>query len=309
MIAFARGLAVGLAFTACPAVAAGLTVVATTSDLGAIAREVGGARVRVTSLAQGPQDPHFIDPRPSLLVALNKADMLIEGGLDLEVGWLPSLLDGARNPRLRVGEPGRVNASARVSVLGVSTGPVDRSAGDVHPLGNPHFLLDPMNGVTAAETIAERLCAVDQSECEGYRSNAEAFRRRIDVALVRWKAALAPFRGAKIVTYHESWPYFAARFDLIVAGFVEPKPGVPPPPSHVAALADLIARDGVKVIVMEPYFARAIPDLLARQTGARVLVLAPAAGGLPATDDYLSMFDVNVARLVEALSSGERGRS
>jgi ABC-type Zn uptake system ZnuABC Zn-binding protein ZnuA len=305
-----RLLVIGLfAVLATPVAAAPLTVVTTTSDLAAIAKEVGKNRVEVTSLASGIQDPHFLDPRPSFLVKLNRADLLIEGGLDLEVGWLPTLLASARNPRLRVGEPGRLDASQGISVLGVPTGPIDRSQGDVHGKGNPHFLMDPMNGAIAAETIAQRLCNLDAGGCATFKANAQSFRGWIETALAKWTKALAPYQGAKVVVYHDSWPYFTKRFRLTPVGYVEPKPGVPPPPSHVAALADLIARDGVKVIVMEPYFARAIPDLLARQTGARVLVLAPAVGGLPAADDYLSMFDVNVARLVEALSSGEKGRS
>jgi len=287
-----------------PVAAAPLTIVTTTPDLAAIVREIGGSRVDVTSLATGPQDPHFVDPRPSFLVKLNRADLLIEGGLDLEVGWLPVLLESARNPRLRVGEPGRLDASRGIQVLGVPEGPVDRSLGDIHGKGNPHFLIDPMNGAIVAETIADRLCSLDPGGCATYRAQAKAFRGRLEAALVKWMKMMAPYQGVKIVVYHDSWPYFTGRFGLHVVGFVEPKPGVPPPPSHVAELSDLIKREQVKVIVMEPYHERSMPDLLARQTGARVLVLAPTVGGAPETDDYLKLFDTDLARLAEALGTG-----
>jgi zinc/manganese transport system substrate-binding protein len=291
---------------ATPVAAAPLTIVTTTSDLAAIAKEVGQDRVEVTSLASGIQDPHFLDPRPSFLVKLNRADVLIEGGLDLEVGWLPTLLASARNPRLRVGEPGRLEASQGINVLGVPTGPVDRSQGDVHGKGNPHFLMDPMNGAIAAETIAQRLCNLDAGGCPTFKANAQSFRSRIETALVKWTKVLAPYQGTKVVVYHDSWPYFTKRFGLTPVGYVEPKPGVPPPPSHVSALADLIKREQVKVILMEPYHERSIPDLLARQTGAAVLVLAPTVGGTPGTDDYVALFDTDVARLAEALGGGRQ---
>jgi zinc/manganese transport system substrate-binding protein len=292
-----------LAVLSTPVAAAPLTVVTTTSDLAAIAREVGGTRVDVTSLATGLQDPHFVDPRPSFLVKLNRADILIEGGLDLEVGWLPVLLESARNPRLRVGSPERIEAARGIQVLGVPEGPVDRSMGDIHGKGNPHFLVDPMNGAIVGETIADRLCGLDPGGCTTYRANAKAFRGRIETALVKWMKVMVPYQGTKIVTYHDSWSYFTNRFGLNVVGFVEPKPGVPPPPSHVAALGDLIKREQVKVIIMEPYHERSIPDLLARQTGARVLVLAPTVGSAPGTDDYVSLFDRDVVSLAEALGA------
>jgi zinc/manganese transport system substrate-binding protein len=292
-----------LAALVSPVAAAPLTVVTTTPDLAAIAKEVGGNRVDVASLATGVQDPHFIDPRPSFLVKLNRADLLIEGGLDLEVGWLPVLLDSARNPRLRVGEPGRLDASQGIAILGVPSGPVDRSQGDVHGKGNPHFLMDPMNGAIAAGTIAQRLCGLDPDGCASFNANAQAFRGRIEAALAKWTKALAPYQGAKVIVYHDSWPYFTNRFGLTTVGYVEPKPGVPPPPSHVSALADLIKRDQVPVILMEPYHERSIPDLLARQTGVKVLVLAPMVGGTPGTDSYVALFDTDIAHLADALGA------
>lgn len=295
-----------LAALASPAAAAPLTVVTTTADLAAIAKAVGKDRVDVTSMASGIQDPHFLDPRPSFLVKLNRADLLIEGGLELEAGWLPALLGSARNPRLRLGEPGRVDASQGIAVLGVPSGPIDRSQGDVHGKGNPHFLTDPMNGAIVAETIAQRLCSFDAGGCEIFKSNAQSFRGRIETALVKWTKALAPHQGAKIVAYHDSWPYFTKRFGLTTVGFVEPKPGVPPPPAHISALADLIRREQVKVILMEPYHERSVPDLVARQTGAKVVVLAPAVGGAPTSDDYLVFFETGVARLAEALAGGSQ---
>ena len=289
-----------------PVAAAPLTVVTTTPDLAAIAREVGKTRVEVTSMASGLQDPHFLDPRPSFLVKLNRADLLIEGGLELEAGWLPALLGSARNPRLRPGEPGRVDASQGIAVLGVPSGPIDRAQGDVHGKGNSHFLTDPMNGAIVAETITQRLCHLDPDGCAAYQANAQSFRGRVETALVKWTKLLAPYRGAKIVAYHDSWPYFTKRFGLTTVGFVEPKPGVPPPPSHISALADLMTREQVRVILMEPYHERSMPDLLARQTGATVLVLAQTAEGASGTDDYLAFFETGVSRLAEALGRGSQ---
>ena len=286
-----------------PLEAAPLTVVTTTPDLAAIAKEVGKDRIDVTSMASGLQDPHFLDPRPSFLVKLNRADLLIEGGLDLEVGWLQTLLASARNPRLRVGEPGRLDASQGINVLGVPPGRIDRSQGDVHGKGNPHFLMDPINGTIVADTIAQRLCGLDAGGCASFKSNAQAFRGRIEAALAKWTTTLAPYQGAKVVGYHDSWPYFTKRFGLTTVGFVEPKPGVPPPPSHVSELADLITREQVPVILMEPYHERSIPDLLARQTGVKVLVLAPTVGGTPGTESYVALFDTDVARVAEALGA------
>lgn len=283
--------------------AAPLTVVTTTPDLAAIAKEVGQDRIDVTSMASGLQDPHFLDPRPSFLVKLNKADLLIEGGLELELGWLPTLLASARNPRLRTGEPGRLNASDGIELLGLLTGPVDRSQGDVHGKGNPHFLMDPMNGAIVADTIAERLCGLDAGGCASFKANARAFRGRIEGELVKWTTTMAPYRGAKVIVYHDSWPYFTKRFGLTTVGYVEPKPGVPPPPSHVSALTDLIKREQVPVILMEPYHERSIPDLLARQTGVRVVVLAPTVGGTPGAENYLALFDTDVARVAEAMGA------
>ncbi len=297
-----------LAALVSPVAAAPLTVVTTTPDLAAIATEVGKDRIEVSSMASGLQDPHFLDPRPSFLVKLNRADLLIEGGLDLEVGWLPPLLASARNPRLRSGEAGRLDASQGIQILGVPTGPVDRSQGDVHGKGNPHFLMDPMNGAIVAETIAQRLCSLDAGGCATYQRNAQSFRTRIEAALVKWTTSLAPYSGAKVIVYHDSWLYFTNRFGLTIVGFVEPKPGVPPPPSHVSELVDLITREQVKVILMEPYHDRSIPDLLARQTAVKVLVLAPTVSGAPGTDDYVSLFDTNVAAVVQALGAKGRGK-
>lgn len=288
---------------ASPVSAAPLTVVTTTPDLAAIAKDVGKDRVEATSMAGGLQDPHFLDPRPSFLVKLNKADLLIEGGLDLEVGWLSPLLASARNPRLRTGELGRLDASQGIRVLGVPT-VVDRSQGDVHGKGNPHFLLDPLNGAIVADAVAKRLCDLDAAGCGSYRANAQSFRTRIESAVARWTVSLAPYIGANLIAYHDSWLYFTTRFGLHTVGFVEPTPGVPPPPGHVSELADLIARERVKVILMEPYHERGIPDLLVRQTGVKVLVLAPTVGGAPGADDYVSLFDANVGAVVAALRAG-----
>ena len=277
-----------------------LQIVATTPDFAAIARAIGGERVEVTSLAKGIQDPHFVDAKPSFIRLLNQADVLIEGGADLEVGWLPPVLESARNPKLAAGAPGRVAASAGVRLLQPAT-PVDRSEGDVHPLGNPHYMLDPENSRAVADGIAAALCRLDAAGCGGYRANVAAWDQRLDQKLKEWTASMAPYRGVKVITYHDSWPYFARRFGLEIVDHVEPKPGIPPTPGHLEQLVDRITREQVRVVIMEPYFSDRAPQLLAHKTGVAVLALAPSVAPEAGIPDYFALFDQDIARLVDAL--------
>ncbi|HHT9128771.1 MAG TPA: metal ABC transporter substrate-binding protein, partial [Candidatus Wujingus californicus] len=236
-----------------------LNVVATTSDLGAIAREIGKDKVEVTSLAKPTEDPHFVDAKPSFIVKLNKADMLIEGGLQLEIGWLPNLVVGARNRKILAGENGYLVASAGVPMIEVPT-TADRAMGDVHPMGNPHFMLDPLNGKRVSIHICERLCQIDPANCAYYKDNLKDFTKRLDQKLSEWQKMLEPFRGTKIVTYHKTFSYFAQRFNLHVVGTLEPKPGIPPSPTHINSLIPMMKSEEVKLILIEPFRERKTPE-------------------------------------------------
>ena len=294
------------AFLLAPVAEAKLKIVTTTPDFAAIAREIGGDKVEVSSLAKGVQDPHFIDAKPSFIRLLNQADILIEGGADLEVGWLPPLLENARNGKIQTGSPGRIVASSGMNLLQIPTGPISRSQGDVHPLGNPHYMLDPESGKILADQIVSTLCRMDARSCDDYRRNQATFNQRLDLKISDWTKRMAPHRGAKVITYHDSWPYFAERFGLNVVGHVEPKPGIPPSPGHLESLIDLIAREKVKVVIMEPYFSDQAPNFLAQKTGVQVLVLHPSVAPEAGVDSYFDLFDQNIARLIEALERSEK---
>lgn len=283
------------------AVEAKLKIVTTTPDFASIAREIGGDRVEVASLAKGVQDPHFVDAKPSFIRLLNQADVLIEGGADLEVGWLPPVLESARNGKILTGNPGRVVASTGVSLLQIPTRPIDRSQGDVHPFGNPHYMLNPESGKIVGEQIASTLCRLDADSCASYRKNQTAFNQHLDQKISEWVKRLAPYRGTKVITYHDSWPYFAERFGLNVIGHVEPKPGIPPSPGHLEGLVGLITREKVKILIMEPYFSDQAPKFLAQKTGIQVLVLYPSVAPEVGIHNYFDLFDQNINRLAETL--------
>lgn len=283
-----------------------LTIVTTTPDFASVAKEIGGDRVEVASLAKGVQDPHFVDAKPSFIRLLNQADILIEGGADLEVGWLPPLLESARNGKIQTGNPGRIVASTGISLSGVPTRPIDRSQGDVHPLGNPHFMLDPENGKIIGEEVTSTLCRLDAGSCESYRKNQTIFNQRLDQKISDWMQRMAPYRGTKVITYHESWPYFAERFGLDVVGHVEPKPGIPPSPVHLESLIDLITREKVKVLIMEPYFGDQAPKFLAQKTGIQVLVFYPSVAPEAGINNYFDIFERNITRLTETLKTADK---
>jgi zinc/manganese transport system substrate-binding protein len=281
-----------------------LHVVTTTADLASLTREVGGDRVDAVSIARGYQDPHFVEPKPSFLLLLRNADLLEVIGLELEIGWLPPLLDQSRNANIRPGGAGYLDVSRGVEILDRPTGSVNRSMGDVHAQGNPHYWLDPGNAVRIAIQIEQKLEQLRPADAPYFQQRLQAFKVRINDANKRWTAALSPYRNAKIVTYHNSWPNFVRRYGLDVVAYVEPKPGVPPSPSHTFELINQIKREGVKVIVMEPYFDHKTPQSIADRTGAKLVVLYPSVGGAKSgTDDYISLFDTNVKTLVEALKS------
>jgi ABC-type Zn uptake system ZnuABC Zn-binding protein ZnuA len=281
--------------------AAPLRVVTTTEDLAALAREVGGDRVEVTALARGYQDPHFVEPKPSFILAVNRADLLIAVGRELEVGWLPTLITSGRNARVQPGAPGYLDASQNVRILDIPVGQVTRAMGDVHSQGNPHYWLDPNNGRRIAQAIRDRLSQLASAEGAYFAAHYDAFDKRLAAAEARWDAALAPYAGTKVVTYHRSWPNLMERWKLNVIGYVEPKPGIPPSPSHTLQLMTEMKAQGVKLIIVEPYFAKKTPQAIAAQVGGVVLELAPSVGAQPSIRDYIGLFDHDVAALVGAL--------
>lgn len=290
-----------LMITATTVSAAPLKVVTTIQDLASLTKEVGGDRVDVTAIARGYQDPHFVEPKPSFLLLLRNAELLEVVGLELEIGWLPPLLDQSRNADIRPGTKGYLDVSHGVEILDRPT-VVNRSMGDVHPLGNPHYWLDPANAVRIAIQIQQKLAELRPADAPYFAQRLNAFKVRINDANKRWMATMAPYRGAKVVTYHASWPNFAKHFGLDVVNYVEPKPGVPPSPSHTFELINLMKAQHVKAILMEPYFDAKTPQSIAERTGAKLVVLYPSVGGAKSgTDDYIQTVDTNIANLVKAL--------
>lgn len=297
-----RTLAV-LLLTGSAILAAGKTnVMATTEDLAALVREVGADRVSVDAIARGYQNPHFVEPKPSFLLKLQKADLLVLVGRELEIGWLPPLITGSRNPRIQPNAPGYLDASSTCEIMEIPTGPVTRAMGDVHPTGNPHYWLDPENGRRIAKAVEQKLAQIQPDSAGYFAERYNDFDRRLREAEKRWDQKMAPYRGRKVVSYHRSWPNFARRFGLEVADYVEPKPGIPPTPSHTLELIGLMKRENMKVILVEPYFDLRTPESIARQTGAEVVVLLPSVGGVKEVKDYFQLFDYDIDLLAGVLA-------
>jgi zinc/manganese transport system substrate-binding protein len=277
-----------------------LRIMTATTDLAALAQEVGGDKIDVESVARGYQDPHFVEAKPSFLLKLRRADLLIVVGLELEIGWLPPLITQSTNPKIQVGAPGYFDASRFAKILEIPTGQVTRAEGDVHPLGNPHYWLDPENGLRIARAIQDKLSEMRPNDSAYFAQRYASFEQRLKQADEQWLAQMKPYAGRKIVTYHRSWPNFADHFGLNVVGYVEPRPGIPPSPQHTVELIGLMKRDGVKVIVVEPYFDLKTPNSVARETGGQVLVLTPSVGGEKEITDYFKLFDYDIAKLKQA---------
>ncbi len=310
-----------------------LKVVTTTTDLKSIVEAVGGEAVEATSICRGYENPHAIQAKPSYMMAARKADLWVRVGMDLEIGYERLIIEGSRNRKIRVGSPGHLDASSGVLRLEVPQAKVTRLMGDVHPLGNPHYWLDPLNGRIMAKTIAGRLAELSPGKADLFRQNLHAFQEALDqhmfgANLVQqvggerlwaleldgkldgfleaeklehklggWLAKMRPLRGRKIITYHRSWSYFAGRFGLVVADELEPKPGVPPSPSHLAEVIERANREHIEAILMEPFYRRKAADFVASRTGAKVLVCAHSVGGQKKAGDYLSLIDLVVSRL------------
>jgi zinc/manganese transport system substrate-binding protein len=277
-----------------------INVVATLPDFAAVAREIGGDNVNVTVMAKPTEDSHFVDARPSFVVQLRTADVLIEGGAELEVGWLPPLLQNARNPKIEAGKPGRVIASQGIRLMNVPAN-ITRAAGDVHAFGNPHFMTDPIIAKAVAQHIAQAFSAVDSANAAAYDANCKKLEATINAKLQEWGAAMLPYKGQHVVAYHDSWPYFAHRFGINIDIFLEPKPGIPPSPSHLAEVIDQMKSQHIKAIIVEPFQDKKVADKVASSTGGKVVEFAQFPGGLPGTESYVKLMDKLVSGLAEAL--------
>jgi len=282
-----------------------LNVVTTTEDLAALAREVGGDRVAVVSLSKGYQDPHFVDAKPSYMVTLKKADLFVEVGRELEVGWAPGLVSGSHNAKIQPGAPGHVDASAQVQVIEVPSS-VSRAQGDIHPFGNPHYLLDPANAAPAARAIRDGLARVSPADKATFDAREADFEKRLAVRVAQWKekAKALGLPGMKVVTYHRSWSYFAKAYGLVVVDFVEPRPGIPPSPNHLQDLVNEMKSGGVRVLLMEPFFDARVPQKVSRDTGVPLAILPTSVGAEDSIKTYFDLFDHMFAELGAALKGG-----
>ncbi len=296
-----RIVALALAASWAAPAAATVNVVTTTEGLAAVVREIGGDRVKVTALSRGIQDPHFVDANPSLAVKLRNADLLVDVGLELEVGWLPPLVTQSRNGAIQPGGPRRLTAASAITPLDVPTGPVDRSQGDIHPSGNPHFLTDPRRVLQVAAALAARLSALDPDGAPYYRERLASFQARVAAAEKGWREKLAPFQGRSVVTQHRTLTYLLDWAGLRAAGFLEPRPGVAPPPSHVASLAGIVKAAGVKGVLVEAFYDRRSADQLHDLSGVKVIVIPGDVGGTRDASDWFAYVDVLVRSLVQAV--------
>jgi len=303
---FLKASLLGLAAIGASAAAASgqIRVVATTPDLASVAREIGGDRISVTALAKPTEDPHFVDAKPSFVVTLNRADALVEGGAELELGWLPPLLENSRNGKIAAGAPGRVVASEGIRLLEIPTS-FDRSKGDIHSLGNPHFMIDPAAVKIVARNIATHFAQVDPKSAAVYNANLAKFNTTLDAKLADWQRQLAPYRGAKIVTYHRDFVYLAQRFGLNTIDELEPKPGIAPSPAHLAQVIGKMKANNVKVILVQPFQNRKTAETVARQTGAAVLDAPQQPGAAKGTDSYFGMMDNLIGSLARGLGAAK----
>ncbi len=276
-------------------------VVSSLQDFSSIADSIGGDRVETTALARGYQDPHFVDAKPSFIVKMSRADLLIVAGLELEIGYLPPLIDQSRNDKIHPGSVGYLDASVGCDILQRPTTQITRAMGDVHPYGNPHYWTDPDNGRVIARAIAAKLSELDPPGKATFEKNLAAFEARLADKEKEWAAKMAPYAGTKIVTFHDSWPNFAKHFKLVIAGHVEPKPGIPPTPSHTLEIINLIKTEKIPVILVEPYFDLKTPKFIGDQTGAAVVTFYPSVGGIPEIKDYFSLFDDDLNAFVNAM--------
>ena len=280
-----------------------LMVVTSTTDMAALTQEVGGDRIEVESIAKGYQDPHFVEAKPSFLLKLRRADLLIHVGLQLEIGWLPPLITQSGNPRIQMGAQGNLDASRFAEILEIPQGTVTRAEGDVHPFGNPHYWLDPDNGRRIARGIANKLADLDPGNSAVFQQRFQDFDKRLSAAEQKWDADMKPWRGRKVVTYHRSFTNFAKHFGLEVIEYVEPRPGIPPTPGHTIEVIQLMKRENCKVVLVEPYFDLKTPQSIGREAGAQVVVYLPSVGGEKQVTNYIELFDYDIGLLNKAFQA------
>ena len=286
---------------ATPPALAKLRVVTSIETLAALAREVGGDRVDVQSLSHGYEDPHFVQAKPSLVVSLNRADVLIYVGLELEVGWLPPLVQQSRNAKIQQGMPGNIDCSTAIHVEDIPNVPADklRAMGDIHPLGNPHYWIPPQDALAIAQLLAQRFAQLDPAGADTFRSRAADFGKRVEARNAEWLQRAASLRGAKVVSYHKSWSYVARWLGLEEVGYIEPKPGVPPSTQHTAMLIELMRKDGVKFVLEESFYPRNLPSLVAEKGGAKLAILPSDVGAEPKIKTYFDLVDAVLAVLLK----------
>lgn len=290
------GAAVALLLAAGAVSAAPLRVVCSTTDLAAITRAVGGDAVDVEAIARGPQDPHYVQAKPSTMRLLNRADLLIYNGLQLEIGWLPLLIEGARNPRVAAAS-GQIDAAAAISPLEVTAGEVDRSKGDVHPEGNPHYTLDPRNGAKVAGLIASRLRQLAPADAGGFEARRRTFTDSLDARRAAWEVRAADWRGRQVVSYHKQFEYLVDWLGLDVVAYIEDRPGIPPSPRHVSDLVDHMQHNGIRLILQSTFTDPKPGERIAARAGGRVVILPAAVDAIDGTGDYLRLMETIVDRL------------
>ena len=279
-----------------------LQILTTTTDLKSITEFIGGDKVKVDSICKGYQDPHFVEAKPSFMIKAKKADLFIRVGLELEIGYEELIINGSRNPKIRAGQFGHLDASKGVYLLEVpTTTKIDRSMGDVHPMGNPHYWLDPLNAKVIASNIAERLSQLSPKDVSYFKKNLLDFNKRIDEKLIEWNRQLTPFKEEGIAIYHRSWPYFTKRFGLVVSCELEPKPGIPPSPGHLKEVIDKIKQENIEVILMEVFYDEKPARFVAQQSSAKVVIVPNSVGGTKEAKDYFSLMDTIIEKLTEAL--------
>lgn len=276
-----------------------IKIVTTIPDLKSIAEMVGGDKVDVFSIATGYQNPHFVDPKPSYILKLSKADMFITVGLDLEIGWVPPLLNSARNAKIQKGGDGYVDASVNIPLLQIPTS-VNRGEGDIHIYGNPHYWLDPLNGKIIAQNIYTALVRFDPDHAALFAANLRKFNETIDARTKEWTTKLRVDKGTKVIAYHNEWPYFEQRFGLTIVDFLEPKPGIPPTPSQLAKIINRMKSENIKIIINSPYFKSDAAELVARNAGGTVVTLATSVGAYPGIKNYFDLFEYNVGQILSA---------
>lgn len=293
-------LTMGFWFLSAPVFSADiLNIVTTTSDLADLAKQIGKDKVKVVSLSKGTQDPHYVEPRPSMVIQVKNADILIRIGMDLD-SWVQSLIDASRNSDVMYGGIGYIDASAKINKLEIPKGKVDASMGDIHIYGNPHYWLDPENAKAILKQILDKLSELNPNQSEYFKKNYDEYLRNLDSTIMKCQEKIKQYRGTAVVTYHNTWPYFTKRFGLEIVDFVEPKPGIPPNPSHIISLVEKMKREKIKVIIIEPYYNLKIAESIAKDVGAKIIVLPTLTGGIKGVETYLDLFEYNIDKLIEA---------